>query len=389
MTFNIYISKNSNFIAINQYIIHIFSYLNIPIKFIDNYTNQKIDLIIKAKYDMKLEDEDNYKKNITIINCLKKNYELMNKDLLKDYENTPYFFTIFFDNKKYNKEQIRFNLNKYIYKENFGKDYWILKNTKSGRGIGTFLVKTEDLYNLENNEEFKKQIIKFPSKTTYVVQKYLEKPILYNDKKYDIRAHILLITKYIDNKIIYKFYLYKDFEARITTIDNNLNNLNLDTDKEKNLLFIKNIIFEIKNKILEIKKNNSSKLDLKNILNNTNDIQDKYCKLLNNGEIKLNDIISGLFVLINNKEECDEILKEFDINDIIDSDNILDELTNMLPLEYRSIITLLKSNDSSNENFNPMDLLSSFLGNNDNKNMELTKEQLDELEEFYSKLKIE
>ena len=170
---------------------------------------------------------------------------------------------------------------------------------------------------------------------------------------------------------------------------NNLNNLNLDTDKEKNLLFIKNIIFEIKNKILEIKKNNSSKLDLKNILNNTNDIQDKYCKLLNNGEIKLNDIISGLFVLINNKEECDEILKEFDINDIIDSDNILDELTNMLPLEYRSIITLLKSNDSSNENFNPMDLLSSFLGNNDNKNMELTKEQLDELEEFYSKLKIE
>ena len=236
----------------------------------------------------------------------------MNKDLFNDYKYTQYSFSIFFNDKKYNKKLIKSYLDKYQSNKNFGKDYWILKNSKSGQGIGTFIVKTNELYNLENNIDFNNEIIKFPSKTTYIVQKYLEKPILYDNKKYDIRAHILLITKLDNNNnIYYKFYLYKEFIAKFTSIDYNLHN----TDKKSHLTN------------LSIQED-YNKYDLRDLI--TNDI---YNKIYNDVYFKIKKFIKS-----------DKFIKKLKsindypyIYDIFGVDILLDEDYNSYLIDFNTL----------------------------------------------------
>ena len=234
MNYKIYVSNNNFLYFYKNYFIHLFTLLNIKYEFVNNYDNE-IDFVISAKNDIFKNNEklyNNFLKNITIMNNIEYNYLLMNKDIIIDLKSTPYTFNINFNNLYYNKKKMKEKINNYKYNKYFGNKYWILKNTKSGRGIGTLLVTTDELLLLETNKRFINEISNFKNKkTSYIIQKYLENPVIYDNKKYDIRVHILLLTKLDKNIINYKFYLYKEIIARLTTKNFNL----YDKDKKSHL----------------------------------------------------------------------------------------------------------------------------------------------------------
>ena len=258
MNYSIYISNNINYSNYHIYLSYISNYLLLNFNFVDNY-DTKIDFLFKSKNQFTNQEFTIFKNNITIINCLKNNYLLMDKNIFSDYNYTPYFFTIDFNNLFYDKKLMKSLINNYNYNPNFGNDLWILKNTRSGRGIGTLLVSTNDLLNLESNNKFIEERNKFKNKTSYIIQKYLEKPILNNNKKYDIRVYILLLTSYKNNKIIYKFYLYKHITSRFTTknytldnLDNKIHLTNMEVQNELNSYNILDFINEeLYNKIYD------------------------------------------------------------------------------------------------------------------------------------------
>ena len=224
----IYIYTSNNLYFYKIFFINLFTLLDIDYEFINNY-DEYADFVINSKNNIFINNKilyDKFNRNKTIMNNIELNYLLMNKNLLINNKYTPYTFSIDFDDLNYDKKLMKNFINKYHYNKYFGNNLWILKNSKSGRGIGTLLVSTEELLNLENNEEFIKEISQFKNKTSYIIQKYLEKPILYDNKKYDVRVHILLLTKLDkDNNIIYKFYLSKNIILRLSTVNFNLNNL--------------------------------------------------------------------------------------------------------------------------------------------------------------------
>jgi len=217
MSYLIYISKSINFSLFYKYFDDIFNILNKKYKYIENY-DDKVDFIIKSKNDLDEKTLEKCKRNITIINCLQNNHLMMNKKIFLNFKYTPYFFYINFDNMKYDKKIVKNYIEKYKRDDIFGDKYWILKNTKSGKAIGTMIVRTEELYNLENNKEFIKERNNFGEKTEYIIQKYLEKPILYNNLKYDLRVYILILSSLDnDNNIYYKFYLFNEILIKFST----------------------------------------------------------------------------------------------------------------------------------------------------------------------------
>jgi len=234
MIIKLYISNNNFLYFYKNFIINLFTLLNIQYDFVDNY-DIDVDFIISSKNDIYLTNKILYNKlikNITIMNNIENNFQLMNKDLLINTDFSPYTFIIDFNHLSYDKNLMKKYINLYKYNKFFGDKYWILKNTRSGRGIGTVFVTTDELYNLNTNQRFIDELSNFKyDKNSYIIQKYLEKPIIYDNKKYDIRVHILLLTKFHNNKIIYKFYLYNDLIVRLTSINFDLNN----TDKRSHL----------------------------------------------------------------------------------------------------------------------------------------------------------
>lgn len=320
MTFKFYISNNNFLYFYKNFIINLFTLLNIQYDFVDNY-DIDVDFIISSKNDIYKSNKSLYNKlikNITIINNIENNFQLMNKDLLMNNNYSPYTFIIDFNHLSYNKDLMKKYINKYNYNKYFGNTYWILKNTRSGRGIGTVYVTTNELYNLDTNQRFIDELSNFKyDKNSYIIQKYLEKPIIYDNKKYDIRAHILLLTESHYDKIIYKFYLYNDFIVRLTSIKFDLNN----TDKKSHLTNM-----AVQNQL------NTFKLD--DFVNN-----DIYNKIYNNIYNQVKEFISSSkFITILNK-----INKYPYCYDIFGLDILLDEDYNTYLIDFNTMPSL-KSN---------------------------------------------
>ena len=186
---------------------------------------------------------------MVFINTFLKYNLLENKNtLINNIKIFPFSFYL----KDFKQDIIKEEINKYnkLYDNNkinkdFGKDYWIVKDNYSNRGIGTIVCKTEDLYKI--------------NKKDIVIQKYLEKPHLINNKKVDIRLYLLIIPKiefkdgkyqiaYKNNKILLNYYL-----NNLILFKNSFNEFNLtDTDLKTHLtnwfvqdrtLIVKNFIF--------------------------------------------------------------------------------------------------------------------------------------------------
>lgn len=137
----------------------------------------------------------NYVSSVPIYNHLDKNYQLSNKKSLFKNLKMYYssigqdmfnFFPLTFLIKS--KDNI-INFN-YFYDKNVGKNenIWILKpGENSNRGRGIFI--SNNLRDINNKvSEIKKN-------KTIIIQKYIEHPLLINNRKFDIRCFIL-VTSY-------------------------------------------------------------------------------------------------------------------------------------------------------------------------------------------------
>jgi RimJ/RimL family protein N-acetyltransferase len=127
-----------------------------------------------------------------------------NKHLFNYY---PYSFND--DIEKNIKEYQKYKTN------NFGNDIWIIKPNMLYGGTGIMLAKTEELTKYRNKQN------------KYVIQKYLEKPLLLNGYKFDFRMYVIFTP---DKKL----YIHPHYEVRIaqnkhtldiTTLDSHLTNL--------------------------------------------------------------------------------------------------------------------------------------------------------------------
>jgi hypothetical protein len=108
----------------------IFDMLKINFSYVNNY-DDNVDIIINTnnKIDYKrLNDEK------IISNCFHKSYTLMGKNLLNNFNITPYNFEIKFNNLDYDKKLMKTMISKYVNysNNNMGNEIWILKNNNSG-----------------------------------------------------------------------------------------------------------------------------------------------------------------------------------------------------------------------------------------------------------------
>ena len=270
MEYNIYIKNNHKIYHIfNIIITMIFDILNIKYNYINNY-DDKVDIIINTnnKIDYKrLNDKK------IISNCFHKSYTLMSKNLLNNFNITPYNFEIKFKDVDYDKKMMKTMINKYVNysNNNMGNEIWILKNNNSGQGIGTILCTSSQLLELDNNKEFIKERSTFKENTIYTIQKYLEKPYLYKNRKCDVRVYIVVF--YYKGK--YKFFLYNKIILKYTSKEYDLNNLDKYIHLTNNTLQ-EDYLFKYLDKLVDESIYNKIYDDIKNKLKLQ--MQNKYFK---------------------------------------------------------------------------------------------------------------
>jgi hypothetical protein len=185
-----------------------------------------------------------------------------------------------------------------------------------------------------------------------------------------------------------EFKMFNDVLGSITK--------NMDIDPSKaNTSFINDIMDDIKTNI-----NNSEGVD--DLFNSTKNIGEKYKTMFENGEINMNDLMSSMMNIMSNPKNITEKIKDIDVKKLPDMNSIMNKL-----------VTEVKSNDDiknmmnsdmlknmnfnpNNKDFNPMDIIStvmSGISNNvtdvtDVNESPLTNEQITEMENYYSNLKI-
>lgn len=196
---------------------------------------------------------------------------------------------------------------------------------------------------------------------------------------------VKLQNSLLDNKTLALLEGFGVNKSQITGLLGDLNNADQNVGND----LIRTIIAEIKNTPL-YKNRNTEKVSLKDIITNTTELQQKYSTLLSTGELNISAVVASLMTLMTDQSEYDKVIKELDIENLVDTDNIIKDLTEFLPAEYRPIVNMFASQtgESSDGSFNPMDLLGSLMGENKKEVKELTQEQLKEIEDFYSNLKI-
>jgi Tubulin-tyrosine ligase family len=96
------------------------------------------------------------------------------------------------------------------------KNRWIVKpgeNTNRGNGV----VVCDTLEQI--NEEIKNEVMQNDGKArTYIIQKYIEKPLLYHKRKFDIRCYMMITSNFGR----YKAYWYNEGYVRTSSFEYSL-----------------------------------------------------------------------------------------------------------------------------------------------------------------------
>ena len=144
--------------------------------------------------------------------CQTGNYCLGNKSdfynyFLKYYKSEPEYIPKTYSFTKNNILSIKYLFNK--------NKIWILKPTNAFARKGITII--------NNFEDLKKWILKYNQFNNWVIQKYIENPLLYNNKKFHIRFYCLAVK----SKDTFKVYLYKDGFFYLSSLHYDKNDLNL------------------------------------------------------------------------------------------------------------------------------------------------------------------
>ena len=223
-------------------------------KSIINNLNLNYDLINNEKIDIKYYEDYKEKENLDLnirhvsnyssiyIEILYKNKIFINNfrdkytiTRLYKYSNNLELFPYTFICKYYNRYYIEQNIKYYkkLYNNNkinkcFGIEYWLVKSLNTYNFTDILLLTEEELLNYKSVNIF--------------IQKYLERPLIINKKKHNIKIHIMIFPKIIkknnkykikikENIIKYNIFLHKYYMGRYTINDykyddNNIYNFN-------------------------------------------------------------------------------------------------------------------------------------------------------------------
>jgi len=224
---------------------------------------QKYNIIIKMKNNYTIDILKLMLINKIYINFFK-NYNILGyKNILKNNDYL-YPYTFYFNN--YNIDIIKNNISIYNEKfknnkinKQFGNELWIVKDNIGARGINTNIYTFDELLTLNKNN--------------IIIQKYLEYPYLVDNKKHDIRVHLIIIPKiikinnkyelkYKNNKLQLHYYLHNVILGKFCYNNYDKNDKNLIThltnqyiqgyEKYNNYIFYDNDIYDlIKKKLLK------------------------------------------------------------------------------------------------------------------------------------------
>ena len=94
---------------------------------------------------------------------------------------------------------------------------WIIKNVKAAAGINIHMFKKID--------EIGAFLIKQLRQSRWVLQKYIESPLLYNNRKFDLRMHVMFMTG--DETKELNILLYKEGYLRTSSSQYNINSTDM------------------------------------------------------------------------------------------------------------------------------------------------------------------
>ena len=197
--------------------------------YIQKFNNININDIKNIKYFNNFLDPNNKL-------CQTGNYCLGNK--IKFYK---YFLNYYSKIPEYIPNTISFSKKNHKQIKNlFNDNIWIIKpaNSFARKGI-TILKKYDSLLEWIN---------KFPKFNDWIIQKYVDNPLLFNKKKFHIRFYCLAIK----DKDIFKAYMYKDGFFYLSNLPYDKNDLNLDRHLTgAKYCFVHQIYPDLKNYISE------------------------------------------------------------------------------------------------------------------------------------------
>ena len=138
-----------------------------------------------------------------------------------DSEKEKYYINYFYVNlskKIGTRQKIRIPKTFYI-----GKNLWMLKRTNLNRGREMKILSNIDDIVTEINSMFDSNKKQKPN--NLIIQKYLESPLLYNGRKFDIRIWVLFTYLGKDNN--YNVYVFKEGHLKACSDEFNINSDNL------------------------------------------------------------------------------------------------------------------------------------------------------------------
>jgi hypothetical protein len=192
-----------------------------------------------------------------------------------------------------------------------------------------------------------------------------------------------------DEDIFDKLKEKKEFKMFNDIFQTIIKNMDIDTSNT-NTTFVNDILDDIKTNI-----NNSDGVD--DLFNSTKNIGEKYKNMFEDGKITMNDLVSGMMGIMSNPKNIKESIKDINVNKLPNMNSIMNKLASEVgnSEEIKKMVNsdVLK-NMTSNKDFNPMDIISNMMSNSSDDNKEknddnsLTKEQIAEMEDFYSKLNL-
>ena len=192
-----------------------------------------------------------------------------------------------------------------------------------------------------------------------------------------------------DEDIFDKLKEKKEFKMFNDIFQTIIKNMDIDTSNT-NTTFVNDILDDIKTNI-----NNSDGVD--DLFNSTKNIGEKYKNMFEDGKITMNDLVSGMMGIMSNPKNIKESIKDINVNKLPNMNSIMNKLASEVgnSEEIKKMVNsdVLK-NMTSNKDFNPMDIISNLMSNSSDDNKEknddnsLTKEQIAEMEDFYSKLNL-
>ena len=165
-------------------------------------------------YDINTNDISNAYNSFNIYNILTGENNINN--IIQDKYYINYFF-VNLSKKIGTRQKIQIPKSYYI-----GKNLWILKRTNLNRGRQMKLLSNIDDIITEINSMFDNNKKK---PNNLIIQKYLESPLLYNGRKFDIRIWVLFTFNGKENNL--NVYVFKEGHLKACSDKFNINNDNL------------------------------------------------------------------------------------------------------------------------------------------------------------------